>query len=344
VSSSVRAGQRQSVELLRELAAEAFLTGWAMSDGRWTARVEAGCVAAMETAVEFADDPAVLETSMILGSLTGIWQTIYDRRARLQARHERAVAAAWNACLKDLDPRELVRRFRSDAYLPSETAVKDPTRQWWRDVAVTAALGWLRGIYHTDGYPALVAALEDAIRAGMAEGEADALAGAASKQGRTGFRIGQAFKAAYDRLATDHTISQKAADAATQLIDATAGDIGRRLASLAGDGAGEQDMTDGAGDVLDDGQAVSNGVDWALWTAFGLGALSLYASAGVALVDWWDVGDERECVTCMDNAAGSPYPIGSIPEFPAHFRCRCSLEARDNIASALLDQFLGGDG
>jgi hypothetical protein len=354
---------------LAELAADAYLSGWALTDAPWTPRVEAGCLAAVQTALDFPADPGVLEATMHLGHLTGIWQTIYDRRARLQARHERAVAAAWNACLKDLDPAELVRRFRRDAYLPAETAVKDPTKSWWRDVAVTAALGWLRGIYHTDGYPALVAALEDAIRSGMAEGEAGALALAASRIGRTGFRIDQAFKTAYGRLAADHRISQKAADSVTSLINWAAGDVGRHLASMTGDGKSEDEMTADVEDMTtgQDSQAVTQGSDRAVWAGILAGAVALYSrmsgdasslpvggpdtpappqpppDAGPILLDWISAGDSRVCPTCSGYEDNSPYTPEQVPAYP-HGRCRCSVDLTadtryTSLLGALLDSF-----
>lgn len=326
---------------LAEHAADAYLAGWALTDAPWTPRVEAGCAAAVAEALNRPDDPAVLEVTLQLGALEGVWATIYARRARLQRKHERAVLAAWKAATAGLDARDVVRVFRREAYLTSEAVTKDPTRRWWQELGAAAAVGWLRKLYHGDGYDALVQALADAIRAGMAEGEAGALALAAAKQGKTGFRIEQAFTAAYDRLAADHTITQRAADAATRMVDAAAGDVGRRLAKAAGDGASEDDMDREVEDVISDQQAAKAGADWSFWAAIGAGAMALFALAGVPQVNWWDVGDERECATCMDNAAGSPYTLGAVPEFPAHFRCRCSLEAADSSPlSAYLAAFL----
>src|SRR6185437_1201271 len=114
---------------------------------------------------------------------------VYDRREKLLCKHLRAVTAAWNACLADFGPRDAVRQFRQVMDITAEAVTADPQKQWWKDAATTAALGWLRGIYRTAGYAALIAAIEDAIRSGMAEGEAGALALAASRQGKTGFSI-----------------------------------------------------------------------------------------------------------------------------------------------------------
>ena len=328
---------------LAALAAEAYTAGVVLSGAPVTGRVRAGCAAAVSAALEHAHEPGILEATLDLGHLEGIWAVIYARRARLLRKHVKRVMAAWNACAEPLDARELVARFRSDAYLTSESATKDPQKQWWRDVAVAAALGWLRAVYRSDGYDALVAAITDAIRSGMAEGEADALALAASRQGKTGFDIAAAFKAAYGRLADDHTISQQAADTVTRIIDGAGNDLGRRLASMAGDGSSEQDMADAVDDVAagDDVGSVSRWTDWALWAALGIGAMALYSQAGVTLVSWVTAGDTRVCAQpCQENEDNSPYLLGQVPEFPGHPRCRCSLDTSDSISSSFLDAFL----
>ncbi len=95
------------------------------------------------------------------------------------------------------------------------------------------------------------------------------------------------------------------------------------------------DLTDG-----DDVQSVDLGTDWAVWAAFGAGAMALYALAGVQAYDWLDVGDGRECQTCLTNAAGSPYRLENFPDLPAHIRCRCSCSTSDPLPLSFLAAFL----
>jgi len=325
---------------LPEMAAEAFLSGWRLSgcDGGLG---EAEFRAAIGSALDCAADPGILEATLDLGHLTGTWKTVYSRREKLLARHLKAVLAAWDACMADLDPRVLVRRFR--AVMDHTAEAVDTDRQWWKDAATTAAIGWLKGLYRTEGYPALVAAIEAAIRDGMAEGEADALALAASRQGRTGFRITKAFKAAYDRLDGDPGIGHQAADTIAAIAAGAASDAGRALAAQAGDGGSEDDMTSAVDDTLtgENARAPWSWTDWAVWAAIGAGATALFRLAGIGSIAWYDVGDSRECQACMDNAAGSPYAAGSVPQFPAHIRCRCSLDAADSSPlSAFLAAYL----
>jgi hypothetical protein len=356
---------------LAEAAADAFTEGWLLS-GCGAAFGEAEFRAAIGSALDCAHDPGVLEATLELGHLTGVWRTVYDRRERLLRKHLKAVTAAWNACLADLDPRDMVRQFRQVMDITAEAA--DPQKAWWKDAATTAALGWLRGLYRTDGYAALVAALEDAIRSGMAEGEADALALAASRQGRAGFAIAKAFRSAYDRLAGDDEVSRQAGGAVAKIVAGAAADTGRVLAAQAGDGGSEDDMTDAVDDTVTGKQprAVDIGTDWHLYAAILAGAVALWQRlagtgsgtgagnagspvpsgpdtpppgppAGPILLSWITAGDARVCVVCSGYEDNSPYTPEQVPDYP-HPRCRCSVDLAPDSGSssflaALLDSF-----
>jgi hypothetical protein len=325
---------------LAESAREAYMSGWALSGAPLTGQAHTGCEAAASLACEQRHDPAVLETTLKLGHLTGVWATVYDRRHALLAKHTKRVMAAWNDLVRDLDPRELARQFRSAAYLTGPSESISPQKKFWRDTGVSLALAWLRQILHADGWAALVSALEDAISDGMAEGEADALAVAASRRGKTGFRIAKAFSVARGR---EQDVSRHAEAAAASMIAAVAGAAGRRLSALAGDDGDEDGMADGARDVIS-GPAVptvAGRTDGILWGALGTGAMALFANAGVQLVNWGDVADERECQTCRSNADNSPYTYGNVPPFPAHDRCRCDLSPADPVPWSFLADFLG---
>lgn len=348
---------------LAEAAAGAFTEGWLLS-GCEHEFTEAEFRAAIGSALDCAHDPAVLESTLILGALTGTWKTVYDRRGKLLRKHLKTVLAAWNACLASLDPRDMVRQFRQVMNLTAETV--DPQKQWWKDAATTAALAWLLKLKRTDGYPALVAALEDAIRSGMAEGEAGALALAASRQGVTGFSITRAFRVAYDRLAGDQGVSRQAQDALTAIISGAAGDIGRVLAGQAGDGGSEDDMTSAAGDTVTGKQprAVDVGTDWQVSAAILAGAKALYSRltgsgsgtgagnaaqpgaeppAAPVLLDWITAGDSRVCPVCSGYEDNSPYAPEDVPSYP-HPACRCSVDlasgsGSSSLLAALLDSF-----
>lgn len=338
---------------LAEAAAEAFTEGWLLSgcDREFT---EAEFRAAIGSALDCGHHPGVLESTLTLGSLTGTWKTVYDRRERLLRKHLKAVLAAWNACMAGLDPRDMVRQFRSVMNLAAEAVTADPQKQWWKDAATTAAIAWLLKLKRTEGYPALVAAVEDAIRSGMAEGEADALALAASRQGKTGFSIAKAFRAAYDRLAGDGQVSQQAADAVTAIVNGAAGDVGRTLAAQAGDGGSEDQMTSAVGDTVtgNDVRSVKTILGDAIWAAAGAAALGLFtmlssSSAGVGsvggdntvvLVDW--MSEPGACVICQENTANGPYLPQDVPPYLAHPNCRCWLASNAGLPAWMLSSFL----
>ena len=296
--------------------------------------------------------PKFRPPTLDIPNLTGAWAEVYDRREKLLRKHLKAVAAAWDACMAELgSPLPVVRQLRGMVVPVAKLA--DPDRKRWQDAGTAAALAWLRHLAKTKGWPALVAALEDAIRSGMAEGEADALALAADRQGKAGFQIGRAFRAAYERLAGDAKVARQAQDAAAGIVDGAAGDAGRVLADQAGGDGSEQDMADAVGGALagDRSQSVGLGVDWQLWAGISAGALALYRRIGtggtggnaadVASLAWVTAGDSRVCpVPCQENEDNSPYTISNAPTMPGHPRCRCSWDTTATVASSWLDDFL----
>ena len=234
-----------------------------------------------------------------------------------------------------------MRDFRQDTGLVAKAT--GPEDRWRKDVATAAALAWLQRIDQTAGYAALVAAVEDAILAGMAEGEADALASAAARQGAGGLDLAAAFTAACQRLAGDPGISQRALETIEAIIAGAAADLGRLLAEEAAEGDSEQDMT---GSVRDTVTGVVRSVQaWLannMWAALGAGVTGLLGlvsqGGGNALVNWEN--DGNPCAACQDNAAGSPYAPEDIPDFPAHPRCQCELSPAGDVPSSFLAAFL----
>jgi hypothetical protein len=327
---------------IAESARTAYALGWSLSGGPMTGRVRAGCTAAVSLACEHAGDPDILETTLKLGSLTGTWALVYARRDDLLAKHLAVIMDAWRTCVASLNARKLISRYRAAVYLPREAA--DPHKDFWKTEATAVALGWLRGIYNSRGYDDLVAAIEDAIRAGMAEGEAGALALAADRAGKTGFVIADAFKAAYERLAKDSQVPQKAADALGKMIDSAGSDLARALASQTADGGSYDDMLGQSMDTAGgtDVRAVKTWADWAIQAALGAGSLALFGIAGVQSVSWLTAGGSGVCVACQENEDNSPYLLGEVPSYPEHPFCRCSLETSDAVPASLLSAFLGG--
>ena len=217
---------------------------------------------------------------------------------------------------------------------------------WWKRAATASALAWLAGIGNTSGYPALVAAVEDAIRSGMAEGQADALAAAAAKQGAGGLAIDRAFTAAYGDLAGDPGVGEKAQGTIERVIAGAGADVGRVLTDGAGDGASEQEMTSAATGAVTGTAARSLGM-WigdAIQAAIGSGVQDLLSqvsqddSDAMGMTIWQT--DGLPCGACIDNEAGSPYAPQDLPDFPAHPRCQCEIFAADSVPSSYFSAYL----
>jgi hypothetical protein len=318
-------------------ARDAYLSGWAISGGPLTERVRAGCDAAVRTALEHADDPRILEVTLRLGHLTGVWATVYDRRHKLLAKHTQAVTSAWRDCVRGLDASLLIDHYRST--VPADDPSGNPA--WRRREAAAVVVAWLIGIYRSDGFDALLDALLYAIRDGMAEGEADALILAADRAGKVGFDIDAAFTAAYERLDGNLTLTGRAQDVLTRILDGASGDVARLL--IAADQT-DKDLADAIAALLDadNVRAVTVWVDWGVWAALGAGILGLFGLAGVTEISWVTAGDSRVCAICAGNEDNGPYPPWGVPEFPGHpGGCRCSLDTTSSIPASFIAAHLG---
>jgi hypothetical protein len=268
------------------------------------------------------------------------------RRQQLLAAHAALMAAAWNQAARGLDARGAVQQFRQDARVAG-TGQQPPglLERWRKEAARVAVLAMLSRLYQSGRYASLVAQLGQAVRDGMAEGQADALAMAAFRQGLRPFDIGAAFRAARVTLAGDAGADRAAQEAADAMIRAVAADIARKLADA--DAAARDDDLTGYVDTFlsgDDVGAVARWTEEAIWTAFGDGAVALYrrsqgsfAGQGIA-IDWNT--DSSPCAACSENAAGSPYTPYDVPSFPQHPRCRCWLSSDTRLPVALLEPFL----
>jgi len=323
-------------------AREAYAAGWALSGGPMTPRVRAGCTAAAALAVSHWDDPAVLETILAIGLLEGQQAAIQARAGTLLAAHLAVILDAWRTCIHSLNTRKLISRYRAAIYLPRESA----DQEFWRTEATAVALGWLRGIYQSRGHDTLLAAIETALLAAAAEGEAGALAMAAAQDGHTGFGTDAAYQAAYDRLAADPGLPGRARDLLDVIITGAAVDLARVLAKQAADDGTYEDMlgaavqTAGGTEVRAVAVLGGNG----LWAAIGGGALSLWrrvaaAVTGALIEVTWEAGASA-CAACQDNADGGPYSPSTVPAYPCHPGCRCRLVSRSRIPASFLG--LGG--
>lgn len=310
---------------------EAFAAGWAVSGGPMTERVRAACTAAVQLAVEHAEDPRILEVTIDLGKLEGMWALLFQRREEQQAKHVPLVAAVW----RDLIDRDAIAatvdRFRQNAGLHEA----DQDKASIRAEALAAATNMLHALADLTGFSKLRNLLRDAIAAGRAEGMVNAVAIAAERASRIGLDWNIAFQHAYDSLERLDEIWADTGGWLGRTIDRAAADLGRVLAQGAEDGSSRDEMIDAAMDVLtsSDAEAVAFVVDWAMTTAADQGALDLYRSEGVSGVDVITAGDGRVCESCLGYETGSPWHTADVPRLPTHPACRCCYAADVSLAS-----------
>jgi hypothetical protein len=324
---------------LADAAREAFAAGYVLTGAPLTRRYHAGSQAAVSLALEHADDPGVLEVTLRIGSLEGTWAKVFDRREKLTRTRTRKVISHWRGIAARLDVRRTVRLFRAGT---GPNVPQGVTRQR----ALVAAIGLLSGISADKDYPAFDAAVQDALRAGMAEGKAGTLAVAAEQRGHPSesvmtFSFGDAFQAFWDALEGLGSLPGMAAQWIQRIIAGSATDVGRLLATLHDAGASEAEMVSqvqalvGAADT----GAVSYFMDQAVSQAMVSASVDLAASEGSTLLDWQTASDGRVCVTCQGYEDNGPYRPSDYPAVP-HGRCRCAPVPADPLPSSAYAAYL----
>ncbi|WP_158997224.1 2'-5' RNA ligase family protein [Streptomyces aureus] len=309
-------------------AREAFAAGWALSGGPMTERVKAASTAAVQTAIERANDPHILEVTIDLGRLEGMWAKLFGRREEKQAEHTRLVTDAWRDLINRDAVTVMVDRFRSQANLT------EGVRDFLSD-ALAAARSMLGALADLTGWTKVRQTIRDAIAAGNAEGMVNAVAIAAERAALLGLDWNLAFSDAYESLARLDELWGNADGWLGRTVDRAADDLGKALSQAAEDGASRDEMIDAAMDILasEDVDAVAFVVDWAMTAAADDGALRLYRSEGVQQIDVITAGDGRVCESCIDYEAGSPWPTLDVPRLPTHPVCRCCYAAAMSLSN-----------
>lgn len=306
-------------------ARHAYAAGVAASGAPLTERVHRGCQVAVALAVEHADDPRILEVTLQLGQLEGMWATLFDRREKLITQYTATVTQTWRQLIRPRLFRDGLHNLRAELGL----AETDQTEQQVQAACTAAATAMLAGLPLTPGWAALREALRNALAAGQAEGMVGAVAVAAERANRAGLDWDKGFASAYQQLERLDTLWSQAETWLDRLVQRAVASLARVLAAAVASGASHEEMLDACSQELDgdDVEPVDFTTDWAMTTAMGAGALGLYALYQALAVTWTTAGDGRVCATCDDNESNSPYALGDVPAYPAHPRCRCQLEA-----------------
>lgn len=308
--------------MLTATAARAgYTAGWAASGGPVTARVLAGARACQDLHEHLTED-----ATLRLGHLEGVWAAIYDRREQLLTQGVARAVAVWTANPPDLA--ELVRTVRVNMGLGEATPEVPPA------ITGLAAQALLRQNARAD----LALVVAEGFAAAHAEGKVGALALAADHAGLLGFDFDLAFTDAVDALASldPGYWTEAVAEYVQQAVRGTVQDVGRVLAQQVTDQAPYEDMLSAVEGLFSNSTAVSYFTDLALSTGLTQGALSLYGSEGVELVEFVTAGDARVCAPCEEAETGNPYRLDDLPAPPLHGRCRCCVQATDVSRAAFM--------
>lgn len=324
---------------------ETFAHGWAASGGPMTPRVQEACRVAVALACEHAEDPDVFEVTLKLGSLEGTWAKVYDRREVLYAKHIATVTDKWRPLARALPVSQAVSRFRLSVGLTE--AKGDKKDQTARAIAQGV---WL--MHHaTDNpndpeYIALVQTIADALKDGMAEGEAGAIALAAQEVHVIGIDFDIAFRDAWEALASLGDYMADAKGWLSKILDGAATDVGRLLSRLAEAGATYDEMVSAVQELLTDKEirAITTLVDMAMGQSFARGALALYAREGIREVDYFTAGDTRVCPVCDTFEKHSPYALVEAPAPSIHPFCVVGstlVESPSVVRAATVRDYVG---
>jgi len=319
-------------------ARAAFAQGLAISGGPITERVKAGCLVAVELAVERADDPGVLEATLRLGALEGTWAVIYDRRAKLHDDNEQRIIAAWRALrLARLAP-ALVAAARRQAGL-SEAA----TANEWLSTLIQQAIASNANVSDLN---ALMDSIGQAITTAQAEGVAAAQALRADPLGAVGFSFDIAFHDAYNALQRPGQLLTGATQTdawLNRLLAGNADEVGAKLSTLTRAGAPYEEMASEVGAILDGAgsRSIQTAVDVLTSRALSQGSLDLYRADGLSYVDFLTAGGQRVCPVCSALEKRNPYRIEDAPMPSIHVYCRCVLAPANHPANNLLSPLAG---
>lgn len=300
----------------------AFAHGWACTDAPMTEGVKAACTAHLVWAAGRLDDPGLIEATIDTAHLTGMWATIHQRREALHAKHAAKVLEVWRAVVHELPAAAAVTRYRTALGIHEAGQGDDPDRRNRLKAAAAAAIGWLLAhVRQSRQEQALVDALNESIKEGMAEGATTAVLLAAEQAGETADP-----SLVYAARLAEAVVPDGTAQQVETAILAGATTDGTR-ALLAVDDPADATAADLTGALEADGKAADLLVDTAIGRGYTAGMLSTWLRLGGTSYSWITVGDGRVCPICSGYEDDSPYTAMGVPSCPAHPRCRCVVVA-----------------
>lgn len=298
----------------------AFCSGFAARGGTTvTDRVRAGHRAAIQLAVEHWEDPDIIEATLKLGELEGVWATIYARRQDLLDSTRADFDAAWKTAFSNgtKDFATLVATARHQAGVMEKV---DTSSVVW---TTSIILAMLHSIMHGDDWQRLRLEVGNSIASGQAYGAADAMELLADKIGALNFNFDKAYTTARQRFENDPGVLRQVDIWLNTLASDVAKVMAKKLHSMAQDGASEEDMQTWAEDELSNGDSPVFGLlfDGLMLASITYGIMWFYRSNGVSQVYFITAGDAAVCQECENAENRNPYPADSAPSPPLHFQC-----------------------
>jgi len=290
--------------------------------------------------VEHWEDPGIIEATLHIGHLEGVWQVIYDRREAAYTAGLAAFAAAWATVWRSDGIADLVHSVRGNSG-PAESKSDDrpdPAEEF----AVGLVLSMLQGFVSGQAWQQLRLAVGEAMATGRATGVADAMELLADKIGATGFNFSKAFADAKRMFDNDPQMLAEVDQWLSFLVEDTARILGKKLAKMAKAGASAEEMEQYIREQIGDGDKglLQQLLDLVIHTAITYGLLWFFRNWGVAQVWFITAGDDKVCPECDAIEQENPYSISDPPLPPIHPNCRCSLFTEDEIQADAISAYL----
>lgn len=313
----------------------AYCTGYAASGATVGESTAARRNAAIRYAIEQCDHPDVIEATLHLGHLDGVWANIYKRREELYNLSLKDFASAWSDVYDDGRDDELINAVRMQTGPDGNSKLSDAA------ITYAAALITLifQGFMRSAQWNQVRLALGTAMVSAYATGEADSLELLADQAGRIGFDFDKAFQAAQDKFESIPGMLDGVDQFIGLLFGAVALNTARTLVKMAHEGASPEEMKKYLAEQLHKGTAIIfiAILDNFIHSAITFGILWFLRNAGATQVWFITAGDEKVCAVCDEVEGNNPYSIIDAPECPQHVNCRCTLYTENLLDPSLLN-------
>jgi hypothetical protein len=300
--------------VIAPFARAAFANGFAEVDVRFPAPgwVQDICEGAVLMAQDLEGEPWILEAVRRQGKKAALWAKLHQRRDDLEATNRAHLKAVLISLLPHLRGPVLAAVQPHEAAQPDDLAAR-----------IRAAIAALSGV---EGYQTWRQLTRDAMADGAAEGNAEATAWLALAKGQAIPDFDITFQTAIQAM---RDLPPAWSDVDTWMgkqVHGLAAQLGQQLSDALASGASRDAMVQIVSDtVLNPDGYAGLMLDHAIATSAIQGALALYQSEGVELVDV-EVSPGA-CDDCEPLPDDNPYQLADAPDIPLHPRCRCAVEA-----------------